>query len=50
MRLGKAIGNLRVELGKLPITVDDGINALRVAAAATAPYERKEDVAVDTVG
>ena len=32
-----------------PITLDDGINALRVAAAATVSCERKESVAVDTV-
>jgi inositol 2-dehydrogenase len=31
------------------ITLDDGINALRVAAAATASYEMKEGVVVDTI-
>ena len=31
-----------------PITMDDGIHALRVAAAATTSHERKESVAVDT--
>ena len=30
-----------------PITLDDGINALRVARAATVSYERKEGVAVE---